>query len=75
MLETMVNGQKWTLRPMKKSLEDQLNSWMMYIPGMSTQIDKKELTSMKGASISGAHPTLLVLELTIMFTSQKCWTP
>jgi hypothetical protein len=60
MLETMVNGQKWTLRPMKKSLEDQLNSWMMYIPGMSTQIDKKELTSMKGASISAAYPTLLV---------------
>jgi hypothetical protein len=70
-----VNGQKWTLRPMKKSLEDQLNSWMMYIPGMSTQIDKKELTSMKGASISAAYPALLVLELTIMFTSQKCWTP
>jgi hypothetical protein len=54
MLETMVSGQKWTLRPMKKSLEDQLSSWMMYIPGMSTQIDKKELTAMKGAPIGGA---------------------
>eukprot|EP00600_Ochromonadales_sp_CCMP1393_P006223 CAMPEP_0174959716 /NCGR_PEP_ID=MMETSP0004_2-20121128/3329_1 /TAXON_ID=420556 /ORGANISM="Ochromonas sp., Strain CCMP1393" /LENGTH=174 /DNA_ID=CAMNT_0016208061 /DNA_START=163 /DNA_END=687 /DNA_ORIENTATION=- len=47
MLETMLSGEKWSLRPWKKTLEDQLNSWAAYIPGMRNSGEMKELGSFK----------------------------
>jgi hypothetical protein len=47
-MESMLSGEKWSLRPWKKSLADQLSSWIMYIPGMNNADEKKELTSYKG---------------------------
>lgn len=67
-----MSGEKWSLRPMKKSLEDQLSSWLLNIPGLSSQADKKELTALKGE-----------IWLLVVWTargdkfdrfSQKCWT-
>lgn len=48
MMATMVNEPKWTFRVWKTVLEDQLNSWMMYIPGMSSSKDVKDLKGLKG---------------------------
>ena len=48
MLETMLSGEKWSLRPWKKTLEDQLGSWLMYVPGMKDSSETKELNSYKG---------------------------
>ncbi len=34
MIELMVTQPKWTLKLWKSTMDEQLNSWMMYIPGM-----------------------------------------
>jgi hypothetical protein len=34
MTDLMVNSPKWTLQLWKSTMDDQLKSWVMYIPGM-----------------------------------------
>ena len=48
MMESMLSNEKWSLRPWKKTLEDQLGSWLMYVPGMRDASETKQLTSFKG---------------------------
>lgn len=48
MLATMLSGEKWSLRPWKKTIDDQLGSWIMYVPGMKDSTETKELNSFKG---------------------------
>lgn len=48
MLEAMLSGEKWSLRPWKKTIDDQLNSWIMYVPGMKDSTENKELSAFKG---------------------------
>jgi len=47
MLEVMLSGEKWSLRPWKKTIDDQLNSWIMYVPGMKDSHETKELSAFK----------------------------
>lgn len=34
MIDLMCNSPKWTLRMWKSTMDEQLNSWLMYVPGM-----------------------------------------
>lgn len=45
MLDLMISKPKWTLRDWKQTLDDQLNSWTMYLPGMKAQA--KDMQSCK----------------------------
>ena len=47
MVDTMLAHPNWTFRPWKQIMEEQLNGWMMYIPGMSSSQDVKEMKGMK----------------------------
>ncbi len=49
MVDTMIANPDWTLRPWKQIMEDQLGSWLMYIPGMSNSKDVAELKGLKGS--------------------------
>ena len=51
MLKSMTEGKDWTLRSWKDSIGKQMNSWMMYIPGMSSSNDVKKLQEFKGMSL------------------------
>jgi hypothetical protein len=48
MIQLMTTHKEWTLRPWKKVMEEQLSSWLMYIPGMSTSKEAKDMKGMKG---------------------------
>lgn len=48
MMDSMLANPDWTLRPWKQIMEDQLSSWLMYIPGMSNSKDVAELKGLKG---------------------------
>jgi hypothetical protein len=50
MIETMVTSPKWTLRQWKVVLEDQLGSWMMYIPGMGSADEVQQVKTFKGVT-------------------------
>jgi hypothetical protein len=47
MLDSMLSGEKWSLRPWKKTMEDQLNSWVRFIPGMGDSGELKQLGAFK----------------------------
>lgn len=47
MLEMMISVPKWTLRPWKTTMESQLGSWTMYIPGVGSSNEMKEMKSFK----------------------------
>lgn len=47
MLEMMTTAPKWTLRPWKVTMENQLNSWSMYIPGVSSSNEVQEMKNFK----------------------------
>jgi len=47
LMATMLSGEKWSLRQWKKTLEDQLNSWVMYVPGMRSSTQMQDLTTFK----------------------------
>jgi len=49
MLEQMMatEPKNWTLRPWKKTMEDQLNGWIMYVPGVSSTSEVKEIKHFK----------------------------
>ena len=48
MLDMMASAQKWSIRPWKESMESQLGSWSMYIPGVSSSTDVEQLKKFKG---------------------------
>lgn len=68
MLETMLSGEKWSLRPWKKTLEDQLSSWLMYVPGMKDSSETKELNAYKGVR----DATYECCSLLYLFTCGSC---
>lgn len=43
----MISVPKWTLRPWKTTMESQLGSWTMYIPGVGSSNEMKEMKSFK----------------------------
>ena len=48
MMEMMTATPKWTLRPWKKAMEGQLDSWSMYIPGVSGSNEVQQIKNFKG---------------------------
>lgn len=48
MITVMAETPKWTLRPWKVTVEKQLNSWSMYVPGQSTTPEMLEMKRFKG---------------------------
>lgn len=48
MLQSMLAKSKWTLRDWKGTLDDQLNSWMMYMPGTKDSAQAKDMKVFKG---------------------------
>lgn len=51
MVESMSAADSWTYRNWKGLLEDQLSSWMMYIPGVSGSKDAAAVKEVKGERI------------------------
>lgn len=47
----MAEANSWTFRNWKGLLEQQLSSWMMYIPGVSGSKDAESLKEFKGESV------------------------
>jgi hypothetical protein len=43
MMELMTTVPKWSLKSWKVSMDSQLNSWMMYVPGVSSSDEVKEI--------------------------------
>lgn len=48
MVESMISLKDFTMRSYKESLDKQLTSWMMYIPGVSSQADTTQLKQFQG---------------------------
>ena len=55
MIDLMIKNNDWSLRPWKQVMEDQLSSWLMYIPGMSNSNEAKEMKGMKGSNLLMSH--------------------
>lgn len=49
MITEMAETPKWTLRPWRSTVEKQLNSWSMYVPGQSNTPEMLEMKRFKGA--------------------------
>lgn len=47
LVESMVSSERWTLRAWRSTLGDQLNSWLMYIPGLSSSNEVQQMKSFK----------------------------
>ena len=47
MLDMMVSTPKWSFRPWRTTMETQLQSWTMYIPGVSSSGEATELKNFK----------------------------
>jgi signal recognition particle GTPase len=47
MIEVMAKAPSWSLRQWKAMLEDQLGSWMRYIPGMSSSAEVVQVKKFK----------------------------
>ena len=47
MLDSMIKAPKWTLRNWKATMDAQLDSWTMWVPGVSSSNEVKELKSFK----------------------------
>ena len=47
MLEKMVSVPQWTFRPWRETMDNQLSSWTMYIPGVGSSSEAQELKSFK----------------------------
>lgn len=43
MMELMTSVPKWSLKSWKITMDNQLNSWMMYVPGVSSSDEVKEI--------------------------------
>lgn len=51
MVEGMASAKDWTLRSWKAVIDKQLNSWVMYIPGMSSSNEMKSVKTFKSKSL------------------------
>lgn len=49
MVETMVSTPTWTLRNFKKGMDDQLESWLMYVPGVSSSSEIQDMKKLRGS--------------------------
>jgi signal recognition particle GTPase len=47
MLEKMASAPKWTFRPWRETMESQLSSWTMYLPGVGSSTEAQELKNFK----------------------------
>ena len=47
LLSSMTSGNKWTLREWKRIIDSQMSSWTMYIPGVGSSNEFKDLKSFK----------------------------
>ena len=47
MLEMMTSTTKWSLKPWKTTMDTQLDSWMMYVPGVSSSDEVQEIKQFK----------------------------
>ena len=47
MLELMTGTTKWSLKPWKTTMDTQLDSWMMYVPGVSSSDEVQEIKGFK----------------------------
>ena len=47
-ISSMIDSPKWTLRPWRVTIEAQLNSWGMYVPGVSSSSEMVEMKKFKG---------------------------
>jgi len=47
MLNMMTSETKWSLKPWKKTMDTQLDSWMMYVPGVSSSEEVQEIKGFK----------------------------
>jgi signal recognition particle GTPase len=47
MIELMMNSPKWTLRHVQGTLDKQLKSWTMYVPGVKSQDQTKAVQKFK----------------------------
>lgn len=47
MLEMMTSGQKWNMRLWKQTIDTQSSSWAMYIPGVSSSPEVKDMQTFK----------------------------
>lgn len=59
MLDLMLNSENWSLRVWKATMDEHLNSWMMYIPGVSSANETKELKVIRGTVTRLGDPSLL----------------
>ncbi len=50
MVEAMTQTNDWTLKKWKTIIEQQLSSWLMYIPGFTNQDDISKVKTFKGLS-------------------------
>ena len=48
MISLMTSVNQWSLRNWRDSIDKQLNSWMMYIPGLSSSGDVEKVKQFKG---------------------------
>ena len=49
MIQLMTSEHEFSLRQYKETLEKQLSSWMMYIPGLGKSADSQQLKQFKGS--------------------------
>ena len=47
LLTSMTSGNKWSLREWKRIIDSQMSSWTMYIPGVGSSNEVKDLKSFK----------------------------
>lgn len=47
LLSSMTSGNKWTLREWRRIIDSQMNSWTMYVPGVGSSHEVKDLKSFK----------------------------
>jgi hypothetical protein len=47
MIDLMLTTEDWTLRPWRTTMQNQLDSWTMYIPGVSSSTEVKEMKNFK----------------------------
>jgi len=47
MLQKMASTPKWTFRPWRETMESQLTSWTMYLPGVGSSAEAQELKGFK----------------------------
>ena len=64
MLEEMSRSEKWTLRSWKQTIEKQLSSWMLYIPGMSNTNEVKSIQNFKSECLLFIHSKIFNVTLT-----------